>query len=156
MEQFKYYVTLKSIKDALMTGKPLSNHWGFPDFLLNDNKMLCAFFGSKAYNIYKNMTVDEKSEAIKWFEIHGVEVTKMYGGELHEDWNPDNNPVGKRDIKLLCEKHNELYKEVVKEIISEAYKMYPEPAKNYIISKSIEVCVNDNSKFEEILAQNVK
>lgn len=116
MKQFKKIITIKSIAEALMKGLPLSKHWEFPDFLLNNKDMLYNFFGKEAYDIYNKLTISEQKKAISWYETHGVKTTKMYGGELSEDW--DNSTIPKRNIKLLHDNHLNVYNAVASSIVT--------------------------------------
>ena len=46
--------------------------------------------------ISSRMSIEEKETAKEWYTTHGVEATKMYGGELYGNWL-DNKP-GRRNM----------------------------------------------------------
>ena len=102
--------------------------------------MLEKIFGSEAYDVYKGLELDEQTQ--------GINTTKMYGGELHEDW--DNRNIGKRNVKLLKELYPDIYVKVVNNIMNTVYGYFPIET----INKIIRYCDNPNI-FEEILKQNV-
>jgi len=147
MDQIKHHTLVNSIADSLMTGRPLSREWGFPSFMLKNDQMLSNFFGQNVYDIYISLNSNEKEQFIKWFEIHGIEATDMYGGELYEDWS--GHGIAKRNIKLLKETNPNIYADVVSRIIKRAYETHPN-----IIDQIIEKC-NDPDILESILKSNV-
>lgn len=148
LEEFKKNVCAKSISEVIISGRPLSEKWGFPSFLLNNSKMLENFFGSDVYTIYNNLTEEEKENSIKWFETHGLECTNMYGGELYEDWNDKTIP--KRDLEKLKNLHSNIYELVVSNVVKKVYSCYPEDIQKIIIEKFTE----DSNTFEEEIKKN--
>lgn len=150
LEEFKKNTRAKSISTVITSGRPLSEKWGFQEFVLRNEKVLENFFDKKIYQIYKNLSEEEKEEAIKWFEIHGIECTEMYGGELHENWNDDTIP--KRDLEKLSAMYPDMYKLVVKNVVEEMYKQFDEGIRQIIIEKYVE----EWQTFEEEIKKNAK
>jgi len=150
MENFMEAVYIESITSALMSGRPLSKMWGFPSFMLNDEKFLETLFGKKGWEIYKQLDKKDQNEARKWFETHGVKATEMYGGELHEEW--DDSKPGKKDLIKFKHQYPKIYKKVAKNIAETAYKYKSENFRTIIASKFIE----DPTTLETTLEQNVK
>lgn len=148
MDEFKKNVIVKSISSVIISGRPVSEKWEFPNFLLKNEKMLENFFGEEIYQIYKNFSEEEKEQAIKWYEIHGIECTEMYGGELYEEWN--DNTVPKRDLEKLSTNNQEIYELVVKSVVQEVYKQYDELTKQIIINKYTE----EFQVFDEEIKKN--
>ncbi len=148
MDQFKHHILVKSIAESLMSGRPLSNHWGFPDFLLNNSQMLEKFFGSEAYDMYVILTLEDKNQLISWYETHGVVATEMFGGELYEDW--DGQSICKRDVKLLADSHPVIYRDVVSNIVAKASADHSET----IIDELIKLYI-DPDNLESLLKENV-
>lgn len=136
MDTFKDYINADSIAKVIITKRPISKMWGFPDFILKNPSMLEKLFGPIAYREYVNLSDSDKKDAIKWFETHGVDATEMYGGELYEDWNDSTIP--KRDLYKLKNNFPKIYGEVVKNVVSIVYGSYTKKTQDIIVSKYIE------------------
>lgn len=150
MDQFKNCIIVDSIAKVIITGKPISKTWGFPEFILKNESMLKNLFGPLAYNEYIKLSDSNKKNAISWYETNGMEITEMYGGELHEDW--DDSTIPKRDLQKLKKNYPQTYDEVVKNVASVVYGSFSKATQDIIIGKYIE----DPSVFEEEISRNEK
>lgn len=150
LEEFKKNVYANSISGVIISGRPMSKEWSFSSFLLNDPQLLEHLFGLEAYEIYENLTNEEKAECIKWFEIHGIECTNMYGGEFHEDLY--DRTIPKRDLKKLKNLYPDIYKLVVIKFVKKVFSCYPNDIHKIIIDKY----ANDCNIFEEEIKMMTK
>ena len=148
MDKFKEYTNADSIAKVIITKRPLSKTWGFPAFVLKDNSLLRNLFGPLAYDVYAKLSESDKKTIITWYETHGEEVTHMYGGEFHEDW--DGSTVPKRDLQLLKKNHPKTYEEVVKNVAGVVYGSFPKKTQDIIIKEYIK----DPVVFEAEISRN--
>jgi len=135
MEDFKTAITIESITMSLISGRPLSRKWGFPDFLL-DKKMesvLSSTFGEEGYKIYSKMSNKKKKDARTYFETCGEKICKMYKAELWEDW--DDSKTFKFDLQYLFDNHYDIYKKVVENIADRCYGQYPKMIFDMILER---------------------
>lgn len=135
MEKFKNAIMVEAITSTLMTGRPLSRQWKFPDFFL-DKKFepkLSNIFGEEGYEIYSKMSEDEKKEAREIFETHGESVAKMYKAELYEDW--DDSKHFKFDLQYLFNNHRKVYEKVATNITNRAYSIHPKEVVALILER---------------------
>ncbi|AYV78132.1 MAG: hypothetical protein Edafosvirus5_50 [Edafosvirus sp.] len=150
MEAIKQHIITESITTALMNGRPLSNMWGFPDFVKKDNKLMTALFGSMAHGLYNELPTDEdKKSIIKWFETHGIEATKMYGGVVYEEWDQKEFPF---DLEKFKATNPEIYKNVATNITSRAYGRYDDDIQKAILDEFIA----NPKAFAETISLNLK
>jgi hypothetical protein len=150
MDNFKNSVHADSIAKVIITRKPISKAWGFPDFMLKSAVLLEKFFGPIIHKEYMKLTEKDKSSAITWYETHGVETTEMYGGELYEDWN--DSTVPQRDLDKLNKDYPTIYENVVKNVVGVVYGSYPVKTQDIIIKQYI----MEPSVFEEEISRNEK
>jgi len=135
MEDFKNAVIIELITTSLMTGRPLSRKWAFPDFLLDKKfeSTLSTIFGKEGFEIYSKMSNEEKKKARTYFETHGEEVAKMYKAEVWEDWN--DSKFFKFDLQYLFDNHIGIYKKVATSIATRGYGHYHETIFKLILDK---------------------
>lgn len=131
MEEFKNAVIAKKVVSAIMEGLPISDTWGFPNFLLESDAMLESFFGSKVYSIYIKLDEGLQKEAISWFEGSGKEINSM----VHNpSWEGDEDQFS-IDCVYFSNSNPEMYKAVVSKLVHEAYGQLPEDTQKIIYDK---------------------
>lgn len=131
MERFKFLVIVKQIGGSILNGRPISDSWGFPDFILNNETMLKSFFDDDVYEVYNTMDTDQKRRAIEWYEISGREINNMAGTT---SWEVED---ARFDIDLIAfsKNHPDYYAEVVKYVCCRAYEALPAATQSIIVDK---------------------
>lgn len=152
MKAFKKSVNIESITTSLLTGRPLSRDWGFPEFLLDVKfeSSLKGLFGENGFKLYSKMNDKDKKIARKFFETHGEEVAKMYKADIWEDWNDSKD--FKFDLQYLFDNHNDVYQAVAKNIAKRSYGIYPAEIFDLILDKFL----TSPKDFSETIVYNIK
>ena len=131
MDRFQKEVIAKSVCSAIMEGTPISNSWGFPNFLLENEEMLAAFFGEKVYSIYNTLSEQEKRDAIEWYEISGAEINVMTKSTA---WEDDETSFS-IDCVHFAASQPEYYRATVAKLVEAAYGQLSEDTQKIIYDK---------------------
>ncbi len=146
METFKQLVIVKQIGGAIMDGRAISNTWGFPDFVLNNEEVLSNFFGEEVYAVYSEMTSEERQAAISWYEISGGVINEM---AKTAPWEEDSESF-RIDIVAFSQAYPDLFKGVVLFVCDKAYSSFPEDVQQIIIEKF----TNEPEEFQNEMNRN--
>lgn len=148
MDKFKQCVIVESISGSLISGRMLSCLWAFPKFVMDNDIFLHSLFGTVGLNIYKEMSDTDKTTAIKWFETHGIETSKMFGSKLMED---STDCVLIFDLQKLYDEYPEVYSSVVLNVVAKTYGKISEKAKGIITDEFMK----DPKIFTDAVLQNM-
>jgi hypothetical protein len=146
LENFKEQIYIDNISKTII-GKvgSLPRNWGFPQFMLNDEKFIKKFFGEKAYNFYSQMSDLEKKEARDWFERSGGEILDQIGGT---SWEEDDENFHMNFVQFH-ENLPKIYPEVVQIVVPEIFPNLPGQVLEEVIKDYIKNPKNFQKDFDK-------